>query len=303
MPTAGLMTAIVAGFVAALFGGSNVQVSGPTGAMTVVLVPIVAKYGADAALVVAFIAGILLVAAAFARLGRLLAYFPWPVVEGFTVGIAVVIFLQQVPHALGITSASGEGSMWLAAQAVRDALDARNLPALALVALTIAVMLALPRVHRALPASLIGDRGGHDRGRADRRRCRSDRRAPGFAADAIASGAWRRPAGRSLRGGAGGGGAGVDRKPAVGQGRGRDVRHRPPRSRTRTVRPGPRQRRRLDVRRDAGDRRDRADRRERPGRRANPGLGDGPLGAVRSSSSCSPGRSSPRSRWPRWPAC
>ncbi len=153
--TAGLMTAIVAGFVAALFGGSNVQVSGPTGAMTVVLVPIVAKYGPDAALVVAFIAGILLVAAAFARLGRLLAYFPWPVVEGFTVGIAVVIFLQQVPHALGITSASGEGSMWLAAQAVRDALDAPNLPALALVALTIAVMLALPRVHRALPASLI----------------------------------------------------------------------------------------------------------------------------------------------------
>ncbi len=153
--TAGLMTAIVAGFVAALLGGSNVQVSGPTGAMTVVLVPIVAKYGADAALVVAFLAGILLVAAAFARLGRLLAYFPWPVVEGFTVGIAVVIFLQQVPHALGITSSSGEGSLWLAAQAVRNALDAPNLPSLALVALTITVMLALPCVHRSLPASLI----------------------------------------------------------------------------------------------------------------------------------------------------
>ena len=104
---AGLMTAIVAGFVAAVFGGSNVQVSGPTGAMTVVLVPIVARYGADAVFVVGLMAGVLVLVAAFARVGRYLAYIPWPVIEGFTVGIAVIIFLQQVPAALGVAKPAG----------------------------------------------------------------------------------------------------------------------------------------------------------------------------------------------------
>src|SRR5690349_6618754 len=66
---AGLVTAVVAGLVAAIFGGSNVQVSGPTGAMTVVLVPIVARYGPDAVYVVGLLAGALVVAAAFAHLG------------------------------------------------------------------------------------------------------------------------------------------------------------------------------------------------------------------------------------------
>lgn len=98
---AGLITAIVAGLVAAVFGGSNVQVSGPTGAMAVVLLPIVASNGVGAVAVVALIAGAVLVVAAALRLGRYLAYIPWPVIEGFTLGIAVIIFLQQVPAALG----------------------------------------------------------------------------------------------------------------------------------------------------------------------------------------------------------
>ena len=105
--TAGLMTAIVAGVVAAVFGGSNVQVSGPTGAMAVVLVPVVSRYGAHAVLLVGLMAGALVVVASLARVGRLLAYLPWPVIEGFTVGIAVIIFLQQVPNALGVDEAGG----------------------------------------------------------------------------------------------------------------------------------------------------------------------------------------------------
>jgi sulfate permease, SulP family len=101
---AGLTTAIVAGAVAALFGGSNLQVSGPTGAMTVVLVPIVAKYGGGGVLTVGLLAGLLLLALAFARAGRYVRYVPAPVVEGFTAGIAGVIFLQQVPAALGVAA-------------------------------------------------------------------------------------------------------------------------------------------------------------------------------------------------------
>ncbi len=152
---AGLMTAIVAGLVAAVFGGSNVQVSGPTGAMTVVLVPIVARYGVDAVFVVGLMAGVLIMAASFARLGRYLAYVPWPVIEGFTVGIAVIIFLQQVPNALGVPKPEGENTAVVAGKAVVDAVGGANLAALGLVLLVAAVMVVTPRLHRSLPASLI----------------------------------------------------------------------------------------------------------------------------------------------------
>lgn len=154
---AGLVTAIVAGLVGAVCGGSNVQVSGPTGAMTVVLVPVVARYGAEAVYVVAMMAGALLVLAAVLRLGRLLAFIPWPVIEGFTVGIAVIILLQQVPAALGVATPDGEKTLFVAARAVRDALGGDgSLAAGALVVLVAAVMVLLPRVHRALPTSLLG---------------------------------------------------------------------------------------------------------------------------------------------------
>jgi len=153
--TAGLMTAIVAGFVAAVFGGSNVQVSGPTGAMTVVLVPIVARYGADAVYVVGLMAGVLVIVASFARVGRLLAYIPWPVIEGFTIGIAVIIFLQQVPNALGVAKPDGENAAAVAGRAVVDAFGNVNGMAVALVAIVVVVMVLSPRLHRQLPGSLL----------------------------------------------------------------------------------------------------------------------------------------------------
>ncbi len=153
--TAGIMTAIVAGLVAGIFGGSNVQVSGPTGAMTVVLVPIVARYGAESVYLVGMMAGVLVLAAAFGRLGRFLAYVPWPVVEGFTLGIAVIIFLQQVPAALGVPKPSGENTVAVAFRAAVDGFGSANTSALALVAIVVAIMWILPHVHRTLPASLV----------------------------------------------------------------------------------------------------------------------------------------------------
>lgn len=153
--TPGLVTAIVAGFVAALLGGSNVQVSGPTGAMAVVLVPVVARYGATAVYTVGLMAGVLVLAAAFLRLGRYVAFVPWPVIEGFTVGIATLIFLQQVPSALGVTKPKGENTAIVAARALGAALSHGNRASLLIVAVVVALMVVLPRVHRALPASLI----------------------------------------------------------------------------------------------------------------------------------------------------
>ncbi|HKY58959.1 MAG TPA: SulP family inorganic anion transporter, partial [Aeromicrobium sp.] len=104
---AGLVTAIVAGVVAAVFGGSSVQVSGPTGAMTVVLVPVVHRFGPEGVLMVGFLAGLVLIAMSWARVGGWVRYLPISVVEGFTAGIAVVIALQQIPAALGV-DATGE---------------------------------------------------------------------------------------------------------------------------------------------------------------------------------------------------
>jgi SulP family sulfate permease len=151
----GLMTAIVAGLVAAVFGGSNVQVSGPTGAMTVVLVPVVHRFGTEAVIVVGLMAGVLVMLAAFARLGRYLSYVPWPVVEGFTVGIAVTIFLQQVPSALGVPTPEGENTALVAGQAVLDAVASLNTASIGLVLLVALTMVVVPRVHRSLPSSLI----------------------------------------------------------------------------------------------------------------------------------------------------
>ncbi|HVT78075.1 MAG TPA: SulP family inorganic anion transporter [Acidimicrobiales bacterium] len=152
---AGLVTAIVAGFVAAALGGSHVQVSGPTGAMTVVLVPVVAHYGAGAVLTVGLIAGVLVAAAGLFRLGRFVALIPWPVVEGFTVGIAVIIFLQQVPAALGVAKPKGDNTAVVAARALGRVTDATSLKAAALVGLVAFVMVVGPRLRRSLPVSLI----------------------------------------------------------------------------------------------------------------------------------------------------
>lgn len=152
---AGLTTAIVAGLVAGVFGGSDVQVSGPTGAMTVVLVPLVARFGTDAVVIVGVLAGVLVVAAGVFRLGRVLAYIPWPVVEGFTLGIAIIIFLQQVPSALGVTKPEGENTALVAWEAVREAVQSASFGAVALVAVVVLAMVGLPRLHRTLPASLL----------------------------------------------------------------------------------------------------------------------------------------------------
>jgi len=153
---AGLATAVIAGIVAAVFGGSNFQVSGPTGAMTVVLVPVVHHYGVSGVLMVGFMAGLVLIAMAVARLGQYVRYLPVSVIEGFTAGIAVVIALQQVPAALGITNATGDKVWAIAADAVGRFVSNPN-PAPLVVALAIAaLMLGGARWRPGVPFSLIG---------------------------------------------------------------------------------------------------------------------------------------------------
>ncbi|MER6671300.1 SulP family inorganic anion transporter [Amycolatopsis japonica] len=152
---AGLVTAIVAGALAAIFGGSNLQVSGPTGAMTVVLVPIMATHGAGGVLTVGLLAGVLLLLLAVARAGRYMRYVPTPVVEGFTLGIAGVIALQQVPAALGVATPEGEKVAVVAAKAVADFAGHPAWPSIAIAAGVAALMLLGARWRPSIPFSLV----------------------------------------------------------------------------------------------------------------------------------------------------
>ncbi len=151
---AGLVTAVVAGAVAAVFGGSHVQVSGPTGAMAVVLAPIVAAHGLGSVAVVTIFAGLLVVAAGVTGLGRAVTFIPWPVIEGFTLGIAAIIFLQQLPAAVGQTAPAGERTVIAAWTVVTHADNVVAAEAFGTVALTAMLMVILPHIHRGIPASL-----------------------------------------------------------------------------------------------------------------------------------------------------
>jgi sulfate permease, SulP family len=151
---AGLITAVVAGVVAAVFGGSHVQVSGPTGAMAVVLAPIVAHYGLGSIALVTLLAGVIVVAAGVTGLGRAVTFIPWPVIEGFTLGIATIIFLQQVPAAFGESAGQGMSPLAAAWESTRHAQMSSATPALLVVALVAVLMVGLPRLHHAIPESL-----------------------------------------------------------------------------------------------------------------------------------------------------
>ncbi|MGD9589316.1 MAG: SulP family inorganic anion transporter [Pyrinomonadaceae bacterium] len=101
-PEQGLYTAIVAGFVIAVLGGSRTQISGPTGAFVVIVYGIVQKYGYDGLVVATLIAGVMLILMGLARMGALLKFVPYPVIVGFTSGIAVIILSSQVNEFLGL---------------------------------------------------------------------------------------------------------------------------------------------------------------------------------------------------------
>src|SRR6476620_5975320 len=105
-PEKGLFTAIIAGFVISAFGGSKVQIGGPTGSFIVIVYGIVQQYGVNGLIIATFIAGIMLMLMGFARFGSVIKFIPHPLIVGFTTGIAVIIFSSQVKDFLGLTMGS-----------------------------------------------------------------------------------------------------------------------------------------------------------------------------------------------------
>lgn len=101
-PEQGMTTAIVAGFLISLLGGSRVQIGGPTGAFVVIIFNVIARHGYDGLLLATLLAGVILVISGYARLGQLIKFIPQPVITGFTTGIAVIIASTQIKDFLGL---------------------------------------------------------------------------------------------------------------------------------------------------------------------------------------------------------
>ena len=152
---AGLVTAIVAGVVAAVFGGSHLQVSGPTGAMTVVLLPVIAAYGVEQVPLLAVMAGVIVVVMGLTALGRAVDMIPFPVVEGFTLGIGVIILLQQLPLVLAAPRGEGESTLVSAWFTLAHTDWTGSVAPLGLMGLVVVLHLAGERLARGVPVSLI----------------------------------------------------------------------------------------------------------------------------------------------------
>ena len=154
-PQHGLYTAIVAGGLAAALGGSKTQVTGPTAAFVVVLVPISARYGLGGLLLATMMAGVILCILGIGRLGRLIEFIPYPVTSGFTAGIAVVIATLQVKDVFGLTTGPMPEHYSEKVAAIARAMPTVHWPDVALGALTLAVLVLWPRITRKLPAPLL----------------------------------------------------------------------------------------------------------------------------------------------------
>ncbi len=154
-PEKGLITAVIAGFFISAFGGSRVQIGGPTGAFIVIVYGIVQQYGIEGLTVATFIAGVLLMIMGFLRFGMLLKYFPHTLIVGFTTGIAVIIFSAQINDlfGLGIEQVPADFvGKWTAYFRNIGSIDPR---AVAIGVGTIIVTALMPRLTKVVPGSLV----------------------------------------------------------------------------------------------------------------------------------------------------
>lgn len=156
-PEQGLYTAIVAGFLIALLGGSRVQISGPTAAFAIIVAGIVATDGIDGLIAATIIAGILLVLMGLLKLGTLIRFAPYTITTGFTAGIAVTIVIGQVKDLLGLTYPAGTTTIETADKlaAIGANIATINGQALLVGAVCLAILIVWPRVSRRIPGSLV----------------------------------------------------------------------------------------------------------------------------------------------------
>ncbi len=159
-PGVGLVTAIVGGFLISLLGGSRVQIGGPTGAFIVVVYGVIAEHGYDGLVLATLMAGLILVAAGLARAGSLVRYVPEPVINGFTIGIAVIIAASQLKDALGLQMGEVPADFLEKIPALWAARGSLHWPSLAVAAVTMALIVALRRAFPRFPGLIVAVAAG-----------------------------------------------------------------------------------------------------------------------------------------------
>lgn len=156
-PEQGIYTAIIAGFLISFFGGSRVQIAGPTAAFATIVAGIVAKNGMDGLVVATLIAGALLIVMGFCRLGSLIKFIPYTITTGFTAGIAVTIVIGQLKDFMGLTYAPGTVTIETMekVEAVFKFLPTINVMAVLVGVICLAILIVWPYINKTIPGSLI----------------------------------------------------------------------------------------------------------------------------------------------------
>ena len=154
-PEQGLYTAIIAGFFISFFGGSRVQIGGPTAAFVVIIYGIVASYGTDGLIVATILAGIILVIMGICRFGSLIKYIPYTITTGFTCGIAVTLFVGQLKDFFGMDIASVPSEFLDKVIVYAKNISTINLTATLIGLLAVAIMLLWTKVTDKIPGSLV----------------------------------------------------------------------------------------------------------------------------------------------------
>jgi SulP family sulfate permease len=154
-PEKGLYTAIIAGFIISLLGGSRVQIGGPTGAFIVIVYGIVQQYGVNGLIIATFIAGIMLVLMGFARFGNIIKFIPHPLIVGFTSGISVIIFSSQLKDFLGLQMGPIPADFIDKWSTYARHFMSVNLYAVFIGLATLTVIVYFPRITHKIPGSLV----------------------------------------------------------------------------------------------------------------------------------------------------
>ena len=154
-PEKGLITAIIGGFIVSFLGGNSVQIGGPTGAFIVIVYGIIQTYGLEGLAIATFMAGLILVLMGCFRLGTIIKFIPYPIVVGFTSGIALTIFATQIKDLLGLTMESVPAdfiSKWIA---YFQHIETTNFWSLGIGVLSILIIAYTPRISNKIPGSLM----------------------------------------------------------------------------------------------------------------------------------------------------
>ncbi len=154
-PDKGLFTAIIAGLLVSVLGGSRVQIGGPTGAFVIIVYGVVHKYGVDGLIIATMMAGLLLVVMGFAKLGTAIKFIPHSVIVGFTSGIAVIIFSSQVKDFLGLTIDKVPAEFVEKWHVFLQHIGTLNYAALILGLITIFIIAVTPKFSKRIPGALL----------------------------------------------------------------------------------------------------------------------------------------------------